>query len=281
MTQELQSEIQRAAEAVNRADALLITAGAGMGIDSGLPDFRGNEGFWNAYPPIRKLGLSFAEMANPHWFSRDPALAWAFYGHRLALYRSTTPHEGFKTLGEWCLKKRGGGFVFTSNVDGQFQQAGFPDTHIEECHGSLNHLQCTKPCSDAIWSARGVEVVVDEARFKAREPLPRCPSCGALARPNVLMFGDWSWNGERTSAQGRRMHAFLEGVRHNGWRLVILEFGAGKAVPTVRQQSEAVAESLECTLIRINPRDPEVPGPEQISLPMGALAGLEAIRACL
>lgn len=58
----MDEEIQRAAELISEADALLITAGAG--VDSGLPDFRGNEGFWNAYPPYRKLGRSFIEMAN-------------------------------------------------------------------------------------------------------------------------------------------------------------------------------------------------------------------------
>ena len=83
------------------ATALLIGAGAGMGVDSGLPDFRGNEGFWEAYPPFAKLGLSFMELANPGWFESDPALAWGFYGHRLESYRRTVPHRGFEVLREW------------------------------------------------------------------------------------------------------------------------------------------------------------------------------------
>src|SRR5580698_927669 len=102
---ELASALQRAAEVIRAADALLIGAGAGMGVDSGLPDFRGNEGFWNAYPVVAKLGLSFAEMANPAWFENKPHLAWAFYGHRLNLYRKTVPHDGFATLLSWAAKK--------------------------------------------------------------------------------------------------------------------------------------------------------------------------------
>ena len=94
----VEHEITQAAKAIKAADALLITAGAGMGVDSGLPDFRGAQGFWRAYPAIAKLGLSFAEMANPAWFSENPHLAWAFYGHRLNLYRQTTPHQGFNQL---------------------------------------------------------------------------------------------------------------------------------------------------------------------------------------
>ncbi len=98
---ELNAWIEPAAAAVSGAEALLITAGAGMGVDSGLPDFRGDEGFWRAYPPIARLGISFYDMANPFWFKRDPELAWGFYGHRLNLYRATTPHGGFAILQRW------------------------------------------------------------------------------------------------------------------------------------------------------------------------------------
>jgi len=66
MDPEHENQVRLAAEAVKAADALLVTAGAGMGVDSGLPDFRGAHGFWRAYPAIAKLGLSFEEMANPN-----------------------------------------------------------------------------------------------------------------------------------------------------------------------------------------------------------------------
>ena len=91
-------DVQRAAEAIAKAKALLVTAGAGMGVDSGLPDFRGDEGFWKAYPPFRELGLRFVDLASPGWFEDDPELAWGFYGHRLELYRRTVPHRGFEVL---------------------------------------------------------------------------------------------------------------------------------------------------------------------------------------
>ena len=97
-----------AAEEIQRTDAMLITAGAGIGVDSGLPDFRGNEGFWRAYPPIAKVGISFYEMANPQWFHNDPHLAWAFYGHRLNLYRTTEPHTGFYQVLRSASKKKDG-----------------------------------------------------------------------------------------------------------------------------------------------------------------------------
>ena len=205
-------KIKRAREIIKEADAVLITAGAGMGVDSGLPDFRGNEGFWRAYPPIKKLGLSFSEMASPHWFKTDPKLAWAFYGHRLHLYRDTTPHDGFKMLLDLVQEKSENYFIYTSNVDGQFQKAGFSEEKIVEVHGSIHFLQCSKDCQDRIWSADDLEIRVDMDRFEALD-IPTCPDCGAVARPNILMFGDWYWNSRRTDAQKSLYIKWLKGIK--------------------------------------------------------------------
>jgi len=270
----IERDFRTAAAILNKTEALFITAGAGMGVDSGLPDFRGTEGFWKAYPPIAKLGISFPEMANPEWFNRDPAFAWAFYGHRLNLYRETQPHEGFRLLLDFAQQLPGGYFVFTSNVDGQFQKAGFDEHRIKECHGSIHHLQCVQHCSDIIWDASRIEVQVDEAEFKARKPLPHCPNCGGLARPNILMFNDLNWIQERSHEQGLRQSHWVDQVFKNGHRLTIIEMGAGTAVPTVRFQSERVANLTDAVLIRINPREPQVPEPAHISLRVGSLDGV-------
>src|SRR5438067_12692126 len=97
----IDDRLQQAVAAITRADALLIGAGAGMGVDSGLPDFRGDQGFWNSYPPYQKLGLDFISLADPRWFRDDPTLAWGFYGHRLDLYRNTSPPDGVHMLRRW------------------------------------------------------------------------------------------------------------------------------------------------------------------------------------
>jgi NAD-dependent SIR2 family protein deacetylase len=269
-----------AAELIMRADALLITAGAGMGVDSGLPDFRGQEGFWRAYPAIARLGLSFAEIAEPSWFTKDPCLAWAFYGHRLNLYRTTQPHAGFARLLALGRTKRNGCFVFTSNVDGQFQRAGFPPECVVECHGSIHHLQCLAGCRDEIWPADEERVMVNEAEFRAVEPLPRCPFCGGLARPNVLMFGDGSWLGHRTQAQQARFSDWINALRCAAPRLVVVEIGAGSAIPTVRQTSEWAATKLGAILIRINPRASGVAA-GHLGLACGAAEAMDRIWAAV
>jgi NAD-dependent SIR2 family protein deacetylase len=295
---DLEASLSLAARAVREAEALLVTAGAGMGVDSGLPDFRGPEGFWRAYPAFRELGLRFEQLANPEWFFDDPPLAWGFYGHRLNLYRETVPHEGFATLLRWAAEKPHGAFVFTSNVDGQFQKAGFSADRVVECHGSIHHLQCLRGCGEPIRSAEGVAVEVDEATCRARKPFPACPGCRGLARPNILMFGDMGWDDTRTDAQHATLRNWLDAVHGP---LVVLELGAGSRVPTVRMFSERTARGPRRTLIRANPREPQLgwgfeePAPDSlealtaraipagrpvgISLPLGAAEAIRGIDA--
>ena len=272
----LEVALTAAREALDRAGALLITAGAGMGVDSGLPDFRGTDGFWRAYPAFKALGLRFEQLANPAWFTTDPALAWGFYGHRLNLYRRTIPHDGFTVLRRRAERMAGGVFVFTSNVDGQFQRAGFDSDRIIECHGSIHFNQCSVPCGGAVWPC-GDDVIVDEVTLRASEPLPRCPHCGAVARPNILMFGDAAWIADRTDEQLRRYRAWLQSVA--GETLVVVECGAGTGVPTVRMQSERIVATVGGRLIRINVREPQVSRRGDISLPTGARAALLALDA--
>jgi len=269
-------EIEQARSYIQDADAILITAGAGMGVDSGLPDFRGNKGFWKAYPPLERLGLDFQEMANPKWFDTNPKLAWAFYGHRLNLYRDTTPHKGFDMLLELCKKKDNDYFIFTSNVDNQFQKAGFDPKKIVEIHGSIEHWQCGKNCKRDIWDAEKKRVAIDMEKFEALE-LFVCPHCGEIARPNILMFNDWQWNEKRTNSQIKRIEAWLESIQNK--KLVIVEIGAGVEIPTVRLYSQKIAKNIKnAKLIRINPKDFDIDNHLGWSIPFGGLRGLELLK---
>lgn len=261
-----------AASLIAKADGLIISAGAGMGVDSGLPDFRGNSGFWRAYPALAGARIAFEEIACPDAFRRHPRLAWGFYGHRLNLYRRTLPHLGFAILQGIGARLARGCFVFTSNVDGQFQRAGFPEDVICEVHGSLHHLQCMEPCGHGIFSADTYVPEVDEEACLLTSPLPRCTRCDALLRPNVLMFGDGEWLSQRTAGQRLRLEQWLRTTH----RPVVIEIGAGSHVPTVRWFSETLGEPL----IRINPTEPDIPG-RGVSLAMGGLDALSGIRAAL
>lgn len=263
----------RAARLIAEADSLIITAGAGMGVDSGLPDFRGPQGFWRAYPALGQLGLSFEEIACPDYFELDPELAWGFYGHRLGLYRATQPHAGFAILHEIAAQLPQGACVFTSNVDGQFQKAGFSAQRVVECHGSIHRLQCIHGCMGAIWSTREYVPAIDEAACRAIALPAPCPHCGSMARPNILMFGDAHWVPTRADTQ--RAH-------FNAWRAdlaspVVIELGAGCHIASVRHFGQA----QRCPLIRINKTEAMVLRQQDIAMQGGALECLIEIAACL
>ena len=270
------SIIEEAKKVISQADAVLILAGAGMGVDSGLPDFRGNEGFWKAYPIAKERHLSFEALANPEWFKDEPTLAWAFYGHRLNLYRQTVPHEGFTLLRELCRTKGDDYFIVTSNVDGQFQKAGFDADKICEIHGSIHHLQCIGDSDHGIWSAQDCNVTVDMETFQAHEPLPRCPQCEAMARPNILMFGDWDWISQRSDKQMKRFGRWKIDLSNEKKKVVVIEIGAGTTIASIRRMSESAAKQFHTPLIRINPREAQgLPG--TIKLPMGGMEGIKQI----
>ncbi|MDB5870488.1 MAG: Silent information regulator protein Sir2 [Polaromonas sp.] len=265
--------LAHAAGLITQADALIVAAGAGMGVDSGLPDFRGKEGFWKAYPVLGREQVDFHSIACPDAFRTDPQRAWGFYGHRLQLYRATRPHPGFQILTRWGKAMAHGLSVFTSHVDGQFQKAGFEADRVHECHGSIAHLQCMEPCSNAIWPADGFAPEVDAARCLLLNAPPLCPHCGGLARPNILMFNDSAWLEERAGEQAERQERWLGKVH----RPVVVELGAGTAIPSVRHFSERMARQPGGRLVRINPREFEAPTCLDVGLAAGALHALMEI----
>jgi NAD-dependent SIR2 family protein deacetylase len=249
--------LSKAAQAIHQSNCIIITAGAGMGVDSGLPDFRGKEGFWKAYPPMKELGIDLQSTSNPKWFKEDPEFAWGFWSHRCNLYSSSWPHEGYFILERLTREKKYGHFVFTSNVDGHFERV-FEKNKIMECHGSTKFWQCSDPnCSQKIFIAPlKKKFEYDEKTFRAKKPLPKCETCDGVARPNVLMFGDEDYKEDRYLKQRDNYHSFFSSfLDEKDQKVVIIEVGAGTYVPSVRNESEKLKRVLEGTLIRINPTD--------------------------
>ena len=247
----MKNDLNYAVELIRKADGILITAGAGMSVDSGLPDFRSVGGFWNAYPMFKEHNISFEDIATPLAYKHNQELAYWFYGHRLVQYRNTIPHEGYQILKRWAGAKSHGYFVFTSNVDGHFQKAGFDDSHVYEVHGTLERLQCVNNCRGLSWSASSFQPVVDNKNVCLTSEKPYCPYCGGFARQNVLMFNDWSYASQYQDFKKVRLESWLKEVQN----LVVIELGAGKAIPTVRRFSERTAKAKKGGFTRINLQD--------------------------
>lgn len=145
MILDLPQAILAAVDAIRSAETILIGAGAGMGVDSGLPDFRGNEGFWEAYPAFKKLGLSFVDLANPDWFHTDPTLAWGFYGHRRNLYRATIPHAGFAILRKWVARAPLARLSLQAMWTGTFRRQALTTSESSNATGRWNACSASRP----------------------------------------------------------------------------------------------------------------------------------------
>jgi NAD-dependent SIR2 family protein deacetylase len=282
MTNELDPDlVSRAADAVRGATAIVFASGAGMGVDSGLPDYRGNGGLYGDDQPFAKAGHGYVGMVTPKWFTLDPPFIWGNLGHRIDLYRSTAPHEGYAIARRWCERAPGGHFAVTSNIDNQLQRSGFAEERVFEGHGSLFWAQCQRACGVGIYAAHDVHIARDAETLRATGPAPLCPACGSPARLNVLFFGDSKFEVARSQAQYDRLRAWLDRtMAEPGARFVVIEGGAGTTVPNVRNFSELEARRFGGTIVRINPHEPKVPD-GHIGLASGALATLRAIDARL
>ena len=265
---------------IEEADVIIITSGAGMGVDSvdadgnNLPDFRGNEGMWKAYPPLKKKGIEFQSIANPKQFKKFPGLAWAFYGHRFDTYKKTTPNIGFAALKE-LVKNKKDYFIVTSNVDGQFQKAGFAEDKVYEVHGRINKFQCTE-CDTTPWDAPSdTNFSVNPKTFEMKGEMPKC-KCGEMARPNIMMFNDSGFNATETDKQEKLFNQFMNKWDKGSDKIVIIEIGAGTAIPTIRNIGEHIQEFVGSQLVRINPRESH--GPKgTISISKGGVEALASI----
>jgi NAD-dependent SIR2 family protein deacetylase len=118
-------------------------------------------------------------------------------------------------------------------------------------------MQCTQNCRGKIWETNdALKLEVDPKTDCAIGKLPECPDCKKLARPNVLMFGDWGYISNRLDEQTSNYRQFKTNLSKEKANLLIIELGAGTAVPTVRNQSESMFTDSNWTadFIRVNPQ---------------------------
>ncbi len=168
----MQYRIMEAAAIIGRSQRLVVLTGAGMSKESGVPTFRDeDDGLWTKYDP--------AELATPEAFQRDPRLVWEWYTYRREIVRQAAPNPGHYALVELedLLPQV---VVITQNVDDLHQRAGSSD--VIPLHGAIMRSRCTADCRG------GPTAFSSEAPVK--DGLPRCPYCGALARPDVVWFGE-------------------------------------------------------------------------------------------
>ena len=166
--------IDRARTVLGNADRVVALTGAGVSAESGVPTFRGAGGLWKEFRA--------EDLATPQAFARDPRLVWEWYGWRRAIVRACSPNAAHIALAR-AAASRAEFRIVTQNVDGLHAAAAeAPEAKPLELHGSLFRTRCTR-CEHR-WEDRSD---IDAA---SRETLPRCSACGALARPDIVWFGE-------------------------------------------------------------------------------------------
>ena len=146
----------------------VVLTGAGISTESGIPDFRSATGIWATYDPL--------EYATIEAFLRDPVKVWDFYGRRLQVLGEAEPNDGHVVLAE--LEERGWvQAVITQNIDRLHERAG--SRALVEVHGSIRTSSCLD-CGTVVPLADVVELL----------PVPQCPACGRVLKPDVVMFGE-------------------------------------------------------------------------------------------
>lgn len=161
--------IEQAVSLLKDANKVAVMTGAGVSAESGVPTFRDANGLWE--------GHRVEEVATPEAFQRDPNLVWKFYNLRREKLWTVQPNPGHVALAEMEQRWTSERFTLsTQNIDGLHRAAG--SVNVLELHGNLARVRCTV-CS-----------YLEERVGENLEPLPTCPECQSLIRPDVVWFNE-------------------------------------------------------------------------------------------
>ena len=157
---------------------VFVLTGAGVSAESGIPTFRGKDGYWRNLDP--------AKLATPEAFARDPKLVWEWYRERRERICNAQPNAAHKAIAR--LAQHVDEFLLvTQNVDDLHARAGTPAEKMVQIHGDIFVTKCSR-CE-----FRWKDYEHDHEQEQEREHgdvVPRCPECDALMRPGVVWFGE-------------------------------------------------------------------------------------------
>jgi NAD-dependent deacetylase len=153
------------AKQIKEAKKIVFVTGAGISQESGIPTFRGTDGYWRNYDPMK--------LATINAFYQNPKLVWEWYEDRRRGILAAQPNNGHKAISELARYKDV--IVLTQNIDGLHQRSG--SKKVLELHGSIIRIKCT--VCDYIGNIT--------ASFDSLPP--KC-KCGNILRPDVVWFGE-------------------------------------------------------------------------------------------
>jgi len=172
---------------------VLVLTGAGVSAESGIPTFRGRDGYWRNLDP--------AKLATPEAFARDPELVWQWYRERRERIRAAQPNAAHHAIAK--LARNADDFLLvTQNVDDLHARAELAKEKMVQIHGDIFVTRCSR-CDFSVLE-----------RDEERQEIPRCAKCAALMRPGVVWFGE-----QLPLRELERVENFLD---HDGCDVVIV-----------------------------------------------------------
>jgi NAD-dependent deacetylase len=164
---------------------VFVITGAGVSAESGIPTFRGKDGYWRNLDPMT--------LATPEAFARDPQLVWEWYSERRRKIRAAQPNAAhaaivrLSTLSEEFL-------LLTQNVDDLHARAGLAKKKMVQIHGDIFVTRCSRcglEMDDHNQDEETQPARLPPQKTKQKEEeIPTCPECGGLMRPGVVWFGE-------------------------------------------------------------------------------------------
>ena len=165
------SAVEALATLIRERQPCVALTGAGISTESGIPDFRSSSGLWARVDP--------AEVATIEAFRRDPDRVWQWYGPRIRGLLAAEPNAGHHALA--ALEQSGLlSAVVTQNIDLLHSRAG--STEVVEVHGSIRRAVCLR-CE----APEPLEALLEQLDERTT---PVCRACGAVPKPDVVLFGE-------------------------------------------------------------------------------------------
>lgn len=225
------------------AGPVVLLTGAGISAESGIPTFRGPEGYWTVGSRVYHP----QELATWSAFQRDPDAVWSWYLYRLGVCRAARPNEAHRACVR--LEERYGDrmTLITQNVDGLHPRAGSTGARTYEIHGNLERMRCAAECCPQLFPIpEGVdpppERTAQSLSAEERAALV-CPRCGGRARPHVL------WFDETYDEKFFRFESSLRAAERCRLLIVVGTQGA----TTLPRHVASLAAASGATILDINP----------------------------
>ena len=168
---------------------LTVLTGAGISAESGIPTFRGPEGYWT----VGSKEYRPEQMATHAMFSRDPWEVWAWYLYRRTICEKAQPNAGHQAIAEMEKIFEDRFRLITQNVDGLHLRAGNTEARTFQIHGNLHVLRCAANCCQRLFPfpTQIGEKKKNELVTEEEKEWLICPDCQGIARPHVLWFDEY------------------------------------------------------------------------------------------